>query len=87
VDNIWYYIASGSGSLEVADRFIDSLTQRSYLLSLSPYIGRRRDQDLRVGVRSFLLGEYLILYRIEREDVVILHVVRGSRDLESLFGS
>ncbi len=37
-------------------------------------------------MRSFALGDYLILYRIEQEDVLVLHVVRGSRDIDGLFG-
>lgn len=85
LDGIWYYVATGSGSMDVADRFIESLTNRFFLLAMHPYIGRRRD-DLRPGMRSFVLGKYIILYRIEGEDVLILHVVRGSRDIEMLFG-
>jgi hypothetical protein len=46
-------------------------------------------------MRSFPVGEYVIIYRIEGEvsaelleltDVVILRVVRGSRNIEALFG-
>jgi plasmid stabilization system protein ParE len=36
---------------------------------------------LRPGTRSFPVGEYVILYRIEEGDVLILHVVRGSRNI------
>jgi plasmid stabilization system protein ParE len=31
------------------------------------------------------VGEYVIVYCIENEDVLILRVVHGRRDLESLF--
>jgi toxin ParE1/3/4 len=87
LDAIWYYIATESGSFQVADRFIDSLAERFYMLATSPHLGRRRDQDLRPGMRSFPVGQYLILYRIDHQDVLILHVVRGSRDVEALFSS
>jgi toxin ParE1/3/4 len=86
LDGIWYYIATESGSMDVADRFVDSLTSRFFLLSTNPYLGRRRDEDLHIGMRSFAVGKYLILYRIDADDVLILHVVRGSRDIEALFG-
>jgi toxin ParE1/3/4 len=86
LDGIWYYIALESSNVDIADRFIDSLTERFYLLAKNPYIGRRRDDDLRPGMRSFPVGQYLILYRIEEEEVHILHVVRGSRNIEALFG-
>ncbi len=48
-------------------------------------MGRLRD-DLRPGLRSFPIGEYLIIYRIEDEDVLILHVTHGCRDIGKLFG-
>lgn len=84
LDNIWYYVAKESGSVEIADRLIDSITERFYLLACHPHIGRRRDEDLRPGLRSFPVGEYVIIYRVEEEDVLILHVFRGSRDIEAL---
>ncbi len=85
LDDVWYYIAKASGSIEIADRVIDSLTDRFFLLARYPHIGRRREEDLRPGLRSFLAGEYVIIYRIEGEDVLILHVIRASRDVEALF--
>jgi toxin ParE1/3/4 len=84
LDDIWYYVAKESGSLDRADSFIASLTERFYLLSGNPYIGRSRD-DLRPGLRSFPVLQYVIIYRIEDDDVVILHVFHGSRDIESFF--
>jgi plasmid stabilization system protein ParE len=85
-DGIWYYIASESGSAEIADSFVYSLTDRFFLIATNPYIGRRRDSDLRPGLWSFPVDEYVIVYRIDGEDVLILHVVRGSRDLPALLG-
>jgi len=84
LNNIWYYIANESGSIEIADRLIDSLTDRLFLLASHPYVGRRRDDDLRPGLRSFPAGDYVIIYRIEGDDALILHIVRGSRDIKAL---
>jgi plasmid stabilization system protein ParE len=39
---------------------------------------------LRPGLRSFPLGEYVIVYRMEAEEILILHVLRGSRDIAGL---
>jgi len=86
LNEIWYYVATKSGSLDVADRLIDSITDRFTLLAGYPNMGRARDEDLRLGLRSFPVGEYVILYRIQDEDVLILRVLRGSRDIEALFG-
>src|ERR1700752_691516 len=82
--NIWYYVAKESGNTEIADRLIDSIAARFYLLDRPPHIGRRRDEDLRPGLRSFAVREYVIIYRVEKQDVLILHIFRGSRDLEAL---
>ena len=86
LDSIWYYVASRSGSVETADRLIDSITGRFVLLARYPNMGRARDEDLRPGLRSFSVGEYVIIYRVEEADVQILRVLRGSRNLESLLG-
>ena len=86
LDDIWVYVARESGSIEIADRVIDSITERFWLLGLHPQIGRRRDHDLRPGLRSFVAGEYVIIYRVDAEEALILHVIRGSRDIPALFG-
>jgi toxin ParE1/3/4 len=56
LDSIWHYVASESGSLDVADRFIGSITERFFLSRAIPYLGRARDEDLRPGVRSLPAG-------------------------------
>src|SRR5205809_4715874 len=84
LDDIWLYIARESGSIEIANRLIDTITERFWLLARYPQIGRRRDHDLRPGLRSFPVGEYVITYRVEGDDALILHVMRGSRDIEEL---
>jgi len=57
LDEIWYFLATQSSNIDVADRAIDSITARSALLARQPSIGRRRDEDLRPGVSSFVVGE------------------------------
>jgi toxin ParE1/3/4 len=80
---LWSYV-SDERSIEAADRLVDSISARFVLLSRHPHVGRQRD-DLRIGSRSFPVGNYIVLYRIDGDDVVIQRVVRGSRDLEALF--
>jgi len=83
LDDIWLYIARESQSGEIADRVIDSIAAQFVLLSKHPYVGRKRD-DLRPGLRSAAVGSYVVVYRIEGEDVVILHVVHGRRDIKAV---
>jgi|SRR5579871_2750959 len=85
LDSIWYFLAIQSNSVDVADRVIESITARFVLLAQQPYIGRRRDEDLRPGIRTFVVGDYVIAYRVDGENVLILRVLRGSRDIEALF--
>ena len=85
LDEIWYYTARESGSVQTANRLIDSITERFFLLAGFPYAGRVRN-DLRPGLRSFPVGDYVIFYRIAGEDVHILHVVHGRRDIETPMG-
>jgi toxin ParE1/3/4 len=86
LDDIWYYTARESLSPDIADRVIDSITQRLLLLATYPHLGRRRDDDLHPGLRSFPVGEHVVIYRVEGEDVLILRVIRGSRDVRALLG-
>jgi len=83
IDEIAYYVAAESGSLEAADRLLESIYKRFLLLEKYPYAGRRRD-ELRRGLRIFAADQYLVLYRVEGHDVLIQRVVRGSRDLDAL---
>jgi toxin ParE1/3/4 len=85
LDDIWYYVAKESSSIEVANRFIDTITDRFFMLASFPYIGRARD-EFGPGYRSATVGEYVIVYCVENGDVLILRAVHGRRDLETLFG-
>jgi toxin ParE1/3/4 len=80
---IWWYIAQESGNADVARTVIASVTERFHLLATHPRIGRARD-NLLPGLRSFTVGNYVILCKIEGEEVVILHIVHGRRDTEAL---
>ena len=85
LDDIWYYVAKESGSVEIANRLIDSITDRFVLLASFPYMGRPRAEDLGVGCRSFAAAEYVIVYCVEAGDVLILRVAHGRRDFDALF--
>jgi toxin ParE1/3/4 len=86
LDDIWYYIAKESNSVETANRLIDSITNTFLLLARQPHLGRSRDDDFGVGSRSFPVGEFVTIYRVEKsKDVLILRVAHGRRDLDALF--
>ncbi len=84
LDDIWFYVANESGSLDVANRLIDSITDQFFLLARHPHLGRPRDDEFGLGSRSLAVGEYVIVYSVESHDVLILPVVHGRRDIESI---
>ena len=55
------------------------------MLASFPYMGRSRDEDFGVGARSFAVGDYVIIYGVEGDDVLVLRVVHGRRQIEALF--
>jgi len=84
LDDIWDFVFEESKSEEIANRLLDRIVERFRLLSTYPAIGRSRDQELGSGARVFPVGNYLIVYRIVRSDVLILRVANGRRDLKAL---
>lgn len=83
LDKIWLNIARDS--IESANRFLESLTERFPLLADSPRMGRLRE-DLQPDLRSFPVKSYLIFYRpLGKRGVGIVRVVHGARNLRSLF--
>jgi toxin ParE1/3/4 len=84
LDEIWHYIAVESANEAVADRSIDFITERFFLLSDWPRLGRERN-DLRRGLRSYPVGNYLIFYRVSCAGVVIQRVLHARRDIRRLF--
>ncbi len=84
LDDIWLYIAVESSSIELAERVVASITARFYTLTRHPYIGRRRDENLRPGIRSFPIGRHVIIYRVKNGEVLILRVIDGRREYPNM---
>ena len=84
LDGIWVYIATVSGSVQIATRHVEKIENCFWLLTGNPKAGRRRDHDLGANVRSIPAGDYIVIYSIEDHGPLILHVARGCRDLKAL---
>lgn len=74
-----------------AERFYDAIEARANALTIYPRLGPRR-QDLRPAMRLLVEGNYVILYETHPNsdhgpinEVEIVRVVDGRRDLTSLF--
>ncbi len=84
LDEIWLHMASDSPTN--ADGFLDRLvTTITDTLAAAPLAGRARD-EFGVGLRSFPFQRYVVFYRVPREDVEIVRIIHGARDLGSIFG-
>jgi plasmid stabilization system protein ParE len=60
LDEIWLYVACGSGSPLIATRHIESIVRRFQLLANFPFIGRSLEATGRSNIRSLAAGNYLV---------------------------
>ena len=82
LNEIFVYIAKDS--LESARRLHQGFQEKFKLLVRQPAIGRKRE-ELRPGMRSLPLGNYVIFYQEMQGVLVILRVLHGARDVQQVF--
>jgi toxin ParE1/3/4 len=78
LDEIFVYWAKRA-SLEVADRLIDSITDRFWLPGEYPHAGKLAD-EIAAGVKCFPAGKYLIYYRKTSRHTEILHIFHSAQE-------
>lgn len=78
---MWEYIAQENPT--AADRLLHKLVMQYKALAENPGMGRLRE-ELRPGLRSFPVGNYLILYNPIPEGIAVFRIIHGARDLEML---
>jgi toxin ParE1/3/4 len=83
IEEIADRIAQQSG-LEKSENFLSKLELKLANIVIFPMIGRKRDEIL-ANIRSIPLENYLILYLPIDNDIEILRVISGYRDLSALF--
>jgi plasmid stabilization system protein ParE len=74
LDEIFIYWATRV-NLQIAEKIVDGITERFWLLGEYPRCGKR---VLR-GLFCFPAGNYLIYYRSTRRGTDILHIFHGAR--------
>jgi toxin ParE1/3/4 len=80
--DIWVFVARND--LAAADRLIDQIHETSRMLAATPKAGRNRP-ELEPSVRSFVVGNYIVFYRVSPDGIEVARVLHGHRDLPSLF--
>lgn len=84
--DIWEYLGVQKGAPAAAQRQIEMLFGKFSLLAANPLLGELRP-DLGPHLRSFVGGNYVVVYRVGEEQIEIIHVAHASRDIRSLFYS
>ena len=79
--DIWAFISQDN--LTAADKIVRQLDARSHELVKHPEMGISRD-DVAKGMRHLVMGSYLILYRIDGEDIEVVRYLHGARNLFSI---
>lgn len=75
---IWDYIAADN--LRAADTLLDRIDAIFDMLAETPFAGRERS-ELRTGLRSFPVGNYLIFYVPTPDGVEVVRVMHGHQDI------
>lgn len=82
---IWRYIADDNEM--AADRLLDRFADVARKLASHPEAGRSRP-ELAAGMRSFLIGNYVLFYSATPTELVIVRVLSRYLDIdESDFGT
>jgi toxin ParE1/3/4 len=84
LDDIWYRIATDSGSIDIANGVVDSVTEVFALFAHAPEAGTKRD-EIDDGVRGFPVGKYIVYYRESGPFVIVSRVIHGMRDQKSAY--
>jgi len=79
---IWRYIARHNRT--AADRLLDMIDSKAKLMATQPELGQLRS-ELAVGLRSFLVGNYVVYYQPLKNGVAVARVIHAARDVDALF--
>lgn len=71
-------------SATAADELAEEIDRWCDLLAAQPLMGRQRD-ELRPGIRSTVVGRYVLFYRVTDQGVEVVRFLHGSRDIAGEF--
>ena len=84
LDHIWDYIAQDN--LDAADRWVGKLFDSFQTIANTPGKGHSRKDLTTLPVLFWPIESYLILYRVQNEQVEIIAVTHGARDIPAFLG-
>ena len=80
--DIWRFLSSRNA--RATGRIMRDITESFKLLVDYPESGTKRN-ELRRGLRSFPVGNYIVFYSITGAGIEIVRVLHGRRDIERIF--
>ncbi len=84
LDETWYFVAKRDG-VERADHLVQLLRDATGILGEIPGIGKRNPR--RPATRLYPKHNYVFSYRVTPEQVEVLHIVHGARDLGAILNA
>jgi len=81
--HIWNYYADVAGP-DVARLMVRAIGESCVMLEAHSLAGRARD-EIRPGLRSLLAAPHVIFYRVSDNEVQIVRVLDGRRDIDEIF--
>lgn len=82
LDAIFDYFSERN--VAAGEKLLDEFQKKCRYLVQFPQIGRSY-KEIRPYLRGLPLDGYIIFYRLDRDIIEIMRVVKGNRDLETLF--
>jgi toxin ParE1/3/4 len=83
----WHYLAPHN--LDAADRFLRALEDTYEKIRQQPGIGHQEGFRRQKGIRSWRVKRfprYLVFYRVSEDQIEVLRVLYGMRNLPRFFG-
>ena len=71
------------GSPQAAERLATAIDDRCTLLSQFPLLGRTRE-ELGPALRSVVVEQYVLFYRVTATAVEVLRIFHGARDIDAM---
>lgn len=84
IEEIHEYIAMGSKYY--AKQTLKQFRAKFEVIKDMPFAGTMRD-ELSVGLRSYPVGNYIIFYEIDGDEIVINRILNTNQDVDSIMSS
>jgi toxin ParE1/3/4 len=69
---------------DAASNLFDGIREQCMRVAQFPLSGKKYDQ-IKLNLRGFIVKSYIIFYIVEGENILIVRVVNGYRDLADVF--